>query len=151
SPDGNEVWVGNRDDNTITIVDPHTLEIVHTMPCEKFPIRCKFTPDGKLALVSNAASGDVAIFDVAQRKEIKRLSMEIKAVELDDERLFGDRFGDSPVPVGILIPPDGKHAYVACTNADIVTVIDLETLEICGRIVAGKEPDGLGWSPWEYE
>ena len=61
--------------------------------------------------------------------------------------LFSDRFGDSPVPVGILIPPDGRHAYVANTNADIITVIDLKTFEIIDRLVGGKEPDGLGWTP----
>lgn len=151
SPDGLEVWVGNRAANNITIVDAKTLKVVHEMPCGTFPIRCKFTPDGKYVLVSNAESGDVAIFDVAQRREIKRLPMNLKAVELDAERLFGDRFGDSPVPVGILIPPDGLHAYVANTNADIVTVIDLETMEIVGRLTAGKEPDGLGWTPLELD
>jgi YVTN family beta-propeller protein len=64
-----------------------------------------------------------------------------------DKRLFGDRFGASPTPIGIVIPPDGKHAYVANANADIVTVIDLTRWEISGRLSTGKEPEGLGWSP----
>jgi hypothetical protein len=42
------------------------------------------------------------------------------AVADKDERLFGDRFGDSPVPVGILVHPDGKLAYVANTNATLI-------------------------------
>ena len=37
-------------------------------------------------------------------------------------------------------------AFVANTNADIVTVIDLKTWEIVDRLTAGKEPDGLGYS-----
>lgn len=146
SPDGRHLWVGNRDANDLSIVDTETLDIVARIPCERFPIRAKFTPDGKRVLVSHAASGDVAIFDVGQRKEIQRLSMDLTALEESKDRLFGDRFGDSPVPVGILIPPDGKQAYVANTNADIVTVIDLDSLEITGRLRAGKEPDGLGWT-----
>ena len=45
-----------------------------------------------------------------------------------------------------LIARDGKRAWVANTNADIVTVLDLVRFEVAGRIKAGKEPDGLGWS-----
>jgi hypothetical protein len=32
---------------------------------------------------------------------------------------------------------------VASTNADVVSVIDLEKLEVVGRLTAGNEPDGL--------
>lgn len=149
SPDGREIWVGNRAANNITIIDAETLELSHTLPCPTFPIRCKFTPDGQRVLVSNAESGDVVVFDTLLRGMIKRIPMELTATETTDERLFGDRFGDSPVPVGILITPDGRHAYVANTNADIITLIDLESLEIAGRLTAGKEPDGLGWTPLE--
>lgn len=151
SPDGKEIWVGNRAANNVTIVDAATLKVVHTMDCPTFPIRCKFTPDGRYVLVSCASSGDVAVFDAKKRTLIKRISMELKALEGTRDRLFGDRFGDSPVPVGILIPPDGLHAYVANTNADIITVIDLKTFEIVDRLTAGKEPDGIGWTPLELK
>ncbi len=50
------------------------------------------------------------------------------------------------MPVGILITPDGLRAYVANTNADVVTVIDLSTWKIINRLKAGREPDGLGYS-----
>ncbi len=151
SPDGKEIWVGNRAANNVTIVDAATLKVVHTMDCPTFPIRCKFTPDGKYVLVSNGSSGDVVVFDAKSRKEVKRISMELKALEGTKDRLFSDRFGDPPVPVGILIPPDGRHAYVANTNADIITVIDLKTFEIIDRLVGGKEPDGLGWTPLDLK
>ena len=41
--------------------------------------------------------------------------------------------------------PDGARAYVACTPDDSVAVIDLKSLEVAGRIDAGKQPDGLAW------
>ena len=72
--------------------------------------------------------------------------MEASAVEKEKSRLFQD-FEDSPVPVGILVHPTNKFAFVANTNADVITIINLETLEISGRLTAGKEPDGLGFSP----
>lgn len=147
SPDGGEVWVGNRDADTLSIVDAKTLEIIATLPCEGFPIRVKFTPDGQHVLVSNARAGAVAVFDVSERIEITRISMQATAVQNTDERLFGDRLGSGPVPVGILIDPAGRYAFVANTNADVITVLDLKTWKVFGRVVAGTEPDGLGWVP----
>jgi len=145
SPDGKELWVGHREDNTLAVVDPATLETLATMPCGEVPIRAKFTPDGKHVLVSNAQSGDVAVFDAAARKEIARISMQAGAVAEKDERLFGDRFGDSPVPVGILVHPDGELAYVANTNADVISIIDLKQWKLVDRLVAGQEPDGMAF------
>jgi len=149
SPDGREVWVGNRAGDTVTVIDAESLEVLATLPCPDFPIRVKFTPDGRHVLVSNARSGDVAVFDAAARIEVHRLSMELQSVEKTDDRLFGDSFGQSPVPVGILVTPDGREAYVANTNADMITMIDLETWTIGRRLTAGREPDGIAYSPLE--
>jgi DNA-binding beta-propeller fold protein YncE len=41
------------------------------------------------------------------------------------------------------LAPDGKRAWVASTNADVVSAIDLDGLVVVGRLTAGKEPDGL--------
>ena len=144
SPDGSEVWVSNRADDSVSIINIGSLKIddsvsiinigslkiVHTLESKSYPIRVKFTPDGKFALVSNARSGDVAVFDTKVRQEVRRIPMKLKAKEGTEIRLFSNRFGDSPVPVGIFIHPDGGFAYIANTNADIVTVIDLSSWEI---------------------
>ena len=148
SPDEKEVWISNRAANTVSVIDTTSTKVVANLESKDFPIRVKFTPDGKHVLVSNARSGDVAIFDAASKKEIRRVSMEVKANESSNSgaRLFGNQFGQSPVPVGILVAPGLAHAFVANTNADIVTMINLQTWQIVDRLVAGKEPDGLGYS-----
>jgi YVTN family beta-propeller protein len=46
---------------------------------------------------------------------------------------------------GIEVQPDGARAYVACTPDDYVAIIDLASLEVVGRISAGRQPDGLAW------
>ena len=149
SPDGKEVWVTNRAANTVSVIDVNTLKILATLESKDFPIRVKFAPGGKHVLVSNARSGDVAIFDATTKKEVRRIAMQLKAAEgaTAGQRIFGTQFGQSPVPVGILVAPKLSHAFVANTNADIVTMIDLKTWEVAGRLTAGKEPDGLGYSP----
>lgn len=146
-PDGSEVWVTNRAADTIHVIDATSLAVVDTIACGEFPIRLKFTPDGRHALVSNARSGDVSVFDSDTREEVHRISMTAEAVAAKDERLFGDRFEDSPVPVGIVVHPSGQRAYVANTNADVISVLDLEGWSLVDRLVAGEEPDGMAWAP----
>ena len=148
-PTKNEVWVTNREANTVSIIDANTLEVVQEMECPEVPIRVAITPDGTKALVSCASSGDVAIFDTESRELIKRLHMDADVVNVEERnrRLFGDEFGESPVPVGILIEPDGSRAWVANTNADMLTIIDLTNLTIARQIRSQGEPDGMAWSP----
>jgi YVTN family beta-propeller protein len=149
SVDGEQVWVTNRAADTVTILDAESFEMIDTLEAASFPIRAAFTPDGRHVLVSLARSGEVAVFDASTRSLVRRIPMEARAEDERDERLFGDRFGDSPVPIGILISPNGKRAYVANTNADVVTLIDLESWTLTGRLQAGKEPDGMAWSRME--
>jgi YVTN family beta-propeller protein len=148
APDGSEVWVTNRDADTVSVVDPATLRITATLEPGQIPIRVKFTPDGTRALISNARSGDVAVFDTVTKKLVGRIPMQAAGEQLprNDSRPMVSQFGDGPVPVGILMPEPLSVAFVANTNADTVTVIDLDTLKIVGRLKAGREPDGLGYS-----
>jgi len=146
SPDGGEVWVTNRAGDTVTVLDAASLQTLATVACPSFPIRVAFTPDGRHALVSNARSGDVAVIDAAARKVVTRFAADLTALDVSG-RLFGNRFGTSPVPVGILVHPSGGTAWVAHTNADVVAEIDLKDWKPRRLLTAGKEPDGLAWSP----
>lgn len=146
TPDGSEIWVGNRGSDTLSVIDPETLEIKATVPCAGFPIRVAITADGRHALVSAARSGEVVLFDVAERRELKRAQLDLSNAPDAAQRLFGDRFGESPVPVGLVIAPAGDRAWVAATQADAVVVIDPETLKVIDILTAGKEPDGMAYS-----
>ncbi|MBD3849958.1 MAG: beta-propeller fold lactonase family protein, partial [Acidobacteria bacterium] len=145
SIDGKEIWVTNRSADTVSVIDAESLEILKQIPCASFPIRAKATPDGKHVLVSCARSADIAVLDAASRKEVRRIPQDLRAVDTGD-RLFGDQFGESSVPIGIVIHPSGKKAWVAHTNADVVVEIDLESWEIVRLLEAGREPDGMAYS-----
>ena len=143
TPDGREVWVVNREANTISVIDAKSLKVAATIQAGKFPIRVKITPDGKRAIVTFTESNDVGIFDVATRAEVKRIPLGRDAVAASGARVFQGKFGASSAPVGVLITPDGKRAYVAATHADVIIVIDLESFRVLDAWAAGKEPDGL--------
>ncbi|HEY1251128.1 MAG TPA: cytochrome D1 domain-containing protein [Thermoanaerobaculia bacterium] len=143
TPDGREVWVANRGANTLSVIEAKTLKVVFTIKAGEFPIRVKITPDGLRAVVTFTGSGDVGVYDVATRKEIQRIPIGRDAVSGTETRVFARRFGKSPAPVGLLISPDGKRAWVAATHADVIAVVDLQKLRVDDAWATGKEPDGL--------
>jgi len=147
TPDGKEVWVGNRGADTLSIIDPESLKIVATLPCRGVPIRVAVTPDGARVLISCADTGEVVLFDAKARKELARRKLDLSTVPDAANRLFGDRFGDSPVPVGLVIAPGGERAWIAATQADVVVVVDTRSLEVKDLIRAGREPDGMAFTP----
>src|SRR6185295_15322947 len=74
TPDGKELWAGNALDGTISILDLATKKVTQTLNANVTSAnRLKISPDGKLAFVSGVRMADVAVFDVASRKEVKRI------------------------------------------------------------------------------
>lgn len=142
SPDGREVWVTNRADDSVSVVSASSMEVAARLECASFPIRCAFTPDGSRVLVTCARSGEVAVFDARDRKEVGRLDLGAKAGG-EGETLFGEAFAGSPVPIGLVIEPSGRFAYVACSAADRVVEIHLPSLEPTRSFATAREPDGL--------
>ena len=126
TPGQKQAWVANAWDGTISVIDIDAKKVTATLQANaRGANRLKFTPDGKLALVS--AGPELVIFDVASQKEVKRLTI-------------GHGSG------GVLVQPDGERAYVACSADSYVAVIDMKTLAITGHIEAGGNPDGLAWA-----
>jgi YVTN family beta-propeller protein len=131
SPDGKELWSAAAHEGTISIIDLKAERIVQTLHAHVSGAnRVRFTPDGKYVFVSmlfNNGSGDLAIFDAAARREVKRMNLGRGAA-------------------GILMQPDGSRAYVSCSPDNYVAVIDLKTLSMVGKIYPGRGPDGLAWA-----
>ncbi len=146
TPDGREVWVTNRAADTVTVLDARSLQPLAELAAASFPIRAAATPDGRHVLVTCARSGDLAVFDRAGRRLARRIPLGA-APTTTEGRLFGDRFGASSVPIGVVVSGDGTRAFVAHSNADRITVVDLDSWTVTGSLTAGPEPDGMGWSP----
>jgi len=140
------VWVSNREAGTVSVIDPETLKVAATIPSPGFPIRAEATPDGRHVLVTNAEAGTLSVVDAAKGEVVRTVELDLAASD-PEGRLFGDRFGGSSVPIGVEIAPDGKTAWIAHSNADAVQVLDLETWKPTGILEAGKEPDGMAYSP----
>jgi DNA-binding beta-propeller fold protein YncE len=144
SATGTHIWVTNRAADTITILDADTLAPAGEIVSEGFPIRATATPKGQV-LVTRARAGDLAIYDAATFDELRIVDFDLESMDVE-ERLFGDRFGNSSVPIGVIVDAAGERAWVAHANADVITEIDLDTGDILRTLRAGKEPDGMGFS-----
>lgn len=126
SPDRREAWVANAGDGTISVIDLATKKVAATLHTDtKGANRLKFTPDGKLALVSSGP--DLVVLNVSQRRVIKRI-----------------RVGHGSA--GVLVEPDGKRAFVACSPDGYVAVVDLAKLNVSGHVMVGGDPDGMAWA-----
>ncbi len=129
SPDGREIWAANSRDGSVSVIDLAAKRVVATFGVEtKRSNRLKFSPDGRLVLISDLEAGDLLVLEHATRKELKRMKL-------------------GRQPAGILITPDSARAYVAVTGDDNVAVIDLKTLELVDRLKTGTGPDGMAWIP----
>ena len=144
SPSGEHIWVTNRDDDIITVLDAETFETLREIPSKGFPIRATATPKGQV-LVTRARAGELVIYDAGSMEEVRTVAFDLGSMDVD-ERLFGDRFGESSVPIGVIVDGSAEHAFVAHANADVITEVNLATGEIVRSLRAGKEPDGMGFS-----
>lgn len=127
SPDGREVWTAHSRDGGVSIIDVLAKKVVGTIDLgTRRSNRLKFTPDGKIVLVSDDEAGELLVVDVAARKAIKHIPL-------------------GRNPEGILIQPDGSHAFVAVNGDNAIAIVDLKTFQESGRITPGHGPDGMAW------
>jgi len=128
SPDWKELWTAASSDGKLWIIDTTQRKVAASIDAKlNGANRLKFTPDGKRVLISILSTGDLFVYDVVSRKEVKRVSLGRGCA-------------------GILIDPDGSRAFVGCTAANYVAVVDLKTLTVTSHLDVGGGPDGLTWA-----
>jgi YVTN family beta-propeller protein len=127
SPDGKTIWAANAQDGTITMIDIASKTVANFDANVEGANRLKFTPDGRQVLVATLGAPDLRIIRASDHIEVKRIPVGTGAA-------------------GIQIQPDGARAYIACSPDNYVAVVDLKSMQVVGRIEAGKNPDGLAWA-----
>jgi YVTN family beta-propeller protein len=134
SPDGRWVWAGNRAEDTVSIIDAGTLELVKTLESPGFPYRVEFTPNGRYALVPHATSGTLMVGDVAGQRVVRYIPLGMTRV-------------DEPSTAGVFPHPDNIHAFVTVRNDNSMLVVNIESGATLARVAVQESPDGVAWSP----
>lgn len=124
TPDGKQVWVGDNETGTISIIETVSNTVSSSFQVGKMPIRIQFTPDGKKALISDPPTDEVVVIDASTKNILHRIKIE-------------------GAPVGLVIGKDGKHAYVAQTKLNRVSKIDLSSYQVVSSVETGDNPDGI--------
>jgi YVTN family beta-propeller protein len=138
SPDGGEVWVVNRDHETISVVDTISLKVVATVASRPAAGRVEIGPGGR-AIVPNGGGGGPAVPQYLQLLDVKSRKM-LAEVPLRDGKPGDGNFG-------VLIR--GDIAFVSDPAEGTIRMFDLRAF---GRSApdllasAHEEPDGMAWS-----
>lgn len=128
SPDGKELWAAHSRDGGVSVINIADKRVIHTFGVQtKRSNRLKFTPDGRLVLITDLDAGNLLVLQRTTCKELKRVSL-------------------GHQPAGVLISPDSSRAYVAVTGDNNVVVVDLRTFDLQTRIQTGVGPDGMAWA-----
>ena len=115
----------------------HLAEAIHGdlgMACAgdvRVPIRIEFSPDGRVAAISEPDRHRVVVLDARTRKTLATVDLAAAGYK---------------VPVTMLFAPDGKRLWVAATGSGAVAEIDTKSWRIMRRLAAGKGADGLAFS-----
>ena len=138
----NEIWVANRDEDTISIfengkikkeiqLETKDFEFQKKLNSSTFPIRVAFSEDEfHRVIIPNGISGDATVFDSKSYEEITRIS-------------FEKPNQPKPFPCGILLIKE--YGFISNCGSNTISIISLKTDKIIGEIVGNflNENDGM--------
>ena len=132
SPDGNEAYVANAGDDTVSVIDinadPKTAVAIIEVGDE--PQGVAFASDGATAYVTNIGDDTVSVIDTATRTQTTTIAV-----------------GRSPQSVAVAVTPNGPRAYVPNFDDNTVTVINLTThTPLPDPLAVGEGPFGVAAS-----
>ena len=123
-----EIWISNEKDDTLSVIDIETLEVVRTIPTGERPRGITFSSDYSVLYICASDSDAVQVMD-----------------PVSGEILHDLPSGEDPEQ--FVLHPNGRHLYIANEDDAITTVVDTETREVIAQINVGIEPEGMAVSP----
>jgi DNA-binding beta-propeller fold protein YncE len=165
------LYVTTELDNAITIIDPHALKIVGTIPTGQAESHMlAISPNGERGYTANVGPGTVSVLDMKARKNVAviTISGQIQriAVSVDGRMVFTsdqtkprlaviDASSDKlktwvPLPApgyGTAPTPDGHWLVVAMPSANKVAVVDLRDMKVAHTIDVPAAPQEVAIRP----
>ena len=153
-PNAGLLYVTTELDDTITMIDPHTLKIVGSIPTgQPESHMLALTPDGRRGYTANVGPGTVSVLDMGARKTIAVIPVAAHiqriSVSADGKWVFTSDQTKPQVAVidtvsnkiksWIALPslsfattptPDGKWLLVAMSSVNKVAIVSLATMKV---------------------
>ena len=107
--------VANKHDDTLSFINPKTLEITATIPTGPNPHEMVVTPDQRFAYLSNYAppGNTISVIDLVQKKHVTQIPT-----------------GRFTRIHGTAMAPDGRHAYFTAGQTGFVVEVDTRTNKV---------------------
>lgn len=168
SADGKEIVITNEADNTVTVHNIESGELVKTIETHEYgdrPRGIKVSPDGKTYLATLEYGNKFMVLDTdynlirtvdtgnvpygiafdTKGERIYVAANKEKALQVFDAKTY-EKIKD--IPTGnrcwhFTFTPDDKNILLACGKSDAVFVIDTEKLEVTKEIAVPDMPWGL--------
>ncbi len=151
--DGGKLWVIDRGEDSIKVLDGNDLRLIAGLDAGNLPMGVALTPNGRYALVSNALSADIAVFDTRSLEQSQLFSTRSVASTTLAPRSEEDKFKDVKrmaqisIPVGIVAAPDGLSAFVMNNFSGEIIQFDIFTGAALHVFQGSRRPGGLAYSP----
>jgi PQQ-dependent catabolism-associated beta-propeller protein len=176
SPDGRMLYASNEEDSLLTAFDLAARKPAFQVKVGGEPEGVKVSADGKTVYVTSEVASLVHVIDVATRKIVKsvpvgqrprrfllagggdlwvsnELGGSVSVIRQSDHTVHATIAFKPPgmrpediTPVGMVLSPDGKTAYVGLGKANHVAVVDVASRQVSGYVLVGKRAWGLGLS-----
>lgn len=167
NPHSSELYVTTELDNSVSIVDPHTLKVVGSIPTGKPESHMlAVSHDGRFGYTANVGSGTVSVLDLKSRKTITVIpispSIQRISISPDDRTVFtSDQTKPQlavidtdtrkvknwiPLPAsgyGTAPTPDGHSLVVAVPSANKVAVVDLGSMKVAHTVDVPAAPQAV--------
>lgn len=158
------LYVTTEIDNTITVIDPHTLKIVGSIPTKQAESHMlAISHDGRRGYTANVGPGTVSVLDMERREAIAIIPISKQtqriSVSPDDRMVFtSDQTKPQlavidtatnkvktwvPLPgtgYGTAPTPDGRFLVVAVPKVNKVAVVDLGTMKVAHTLDVPAAP-----------
>jgi gliding motility-associated-like protein len=129
SPDGSLVYVANSGANTLSVISTVTNMVVKTITVGTAPWDVVTSPDGT-QVYATCGNGTIAVVNTATNTVSGNIPLHAGSI-----------------PHSICVSADGSKLYVANSNSQSVSVVNLATNTVVSDISVGSVPYGMCVSP----
>jgi YVTN family beta-propeller protein len=137
-PSGSHVYVGNMDDQSVSVIDTASNTVVATVPAGARPTGLAIHPNGSRLYVADRSSGSVTVIDTAAIGTVLDPVVATVAVGAG--------------PRGLAVDPTGTRLYVVNnglqTSGHTVSVIDTASNTVVATVEVGQRPVGIAVDPF---
>jgi len=156
TPDGKRLYVCNRFDNDVSVIDLKTRREVTRISATREPLAAAITPDGKSVLIINHLP--------AERADTSYVAAVVTIIDTNSNATTAIRLPSGASGLrGVCVSPDGRYAYVThilgryelpaiqvdygWINANALSIIDTQEKKLLGTVLLDDMYLGVA-NPW---